>query len=426
MKNLRKRKCEILNVTGSKNCKVVGNGYMKSSRTSTVSIEASIVPILSQNVIKNLSLSIFCSQTKNARYNLFCYQIIFVATQQRVLFFFEIHTLRHYPKVNKKLKNENFQLPSQCLSFLKVLLKDSINRKTLLLRCGDVEVNPGLKNNSGDEILVINTLNVRGLKEFLKLKRILNKCSGIMKTNKNVIFNFQETHLDENDRSKIDLMWRGEYSLSPGGSKSRGCLTHYDNSWEVLDEFKDPGGRFIVLTLKKNYGIFTIVNLYAPNVRNVEFFEVICKKVIETKDKYDSEVIITGDFNLVIDKNIDSLNRNQTPNEEIVRDFVRDSFSALSFVDCYWVKNPNGGFTWSRGSCMSRLDMIFATSSIIKNLTSVNIDWTFDKSDHALLECCFKFGTLRIRGPGLPRLDSDLLAKPEIIASLKVSYKKLF
>jgi len=198
----------------------------------------------------------------------------------------------------------------------------------------------------------------------------------------------------------------------------------YDTSWELLNELVDVNGRYIILTLRKAIGIFTVVNLYAPNENSLEFFEEIFTQSIRIKDKYDSELIIAGDYNLVINKEVDSVERLQTANENIVSDFVKGSLAALGLKDCYRQVHQDRGYTWCRGNCLSRLDMIFASSTMVSHIVSSNLDWAFEKSDHALLECTFKYNTTRVKGPGLPKLNSDIIKNQCCISHIKDKLKK--
>jgi len=408
---------------------------MNISGSGLVSIQASIVISLLIKVLKKYYFLFPSLKKWYARSCLVFHQKIccfgsFNSAQSKKSY--AIQTLWQYRKVNKQ-KTKTIKLARNFLKkvlnykIFKSIFRDVINRKGLLLRSGDIEENPGPSDNPvlKDEKLVINSYNIRGLKEYAKLKRTLNNCAGKLKANNNVVFQFQETHLENEDKGKLNLMWRGNYILSPGGNKSRGCLTLFDPSWEIVEEKCDPGGRFVILTIRKHFGIFTFINLYAPNEQSIDFFESVFIHAIETKDKFSSELIITGDFNLIINPLVDSANRIQSNNERIVRDFVKDSFNAMGIRDCYRYLHNNGGYTWSRGTCLSRLDMAYASSSIIKNLALSTLNWAFEKSDHALLECVFVFKSVKTKGPGLPRLSPDILNIPEIVNDIKVKLREI-
>ena len=123
---------------------------------------------------------------------------------------------------------------------------------------------------------------------------------------------------------------------------------------------------------------------------------------------------MAGDFNLVLDPDLDSINRTSTSNEKIVSTFVKDSMNALSLKDVYRTFSKEKGFTWNRGRCYSRLDMVFAQGLVNQDNVTAETDWTFDKSDHALLRVKIKFESARTKGPGLPKVDPTILEKSHI------------
>jgi len=277
----------------------------------------------------------------------------------------------------------------------------------LISLSGDVEVNPGPVKARAPTLEVI-TYNIRGLKEYNKLKRVLNKCAQIIGKNRNTIINLQETHLEKSDEQKIRVMWRGSFVMSPGSQKSRGCLTLLDPSWEELERWEDPGGRVCLLTIKKSFGIYTLSNIYAPNQHEIQFFEDVILKQVEQRDKHNSINIIVGDHNLCLDEKVDSVHRKQTDNEKIVVEFIIDSFRAVNLCDVYRKKHDTGGFTWNRGKCFSRLDLIVASEELADRIKSIDVDWAFDKSDHAAIIAKFEIKDYQ-RGPGLPRVDTGFL-----------------
>ena len=60
----------------------------------------------------------------------------------------------------------------------------------------------------------------------------------------------------------------------------------------------DPNGRFIICDIKANGKMITLCNLYAPNDDKPDFFRDISTYLREFQC---DEIIIGGDFNLVLD-----------------------------------------------------------------------------------------------------------------------------
>ncbi len=378
----------------TKGQKDAGIWFVRLPRSQTVSI---VSYFRSFQVKKSLFKS--CRKVNSLGKNaarlqiLFCYQVwensTFKTSIEIVKFHFNRHYLRNQQKVNKTSKFKSLKISEIILDCCTIKMGRSLRRgeEILLLRGGDIESNPGPgRVSESDKKITLITYNVRGLKEYTKLKRVLNSCAELIKTNRNTIICLQETHLERNDENKLRVMWREGFVSSPGGNKSRGCITLYDNSWDKIESQADPSGRYTVLTLKKPFGIYTIVNLYAPNKHNINFFEKIILELVKSKDTHSSVPSIVGDFNLVIDPAVDSLNRDRTNSEKAVGTFVKDSLEALGLRDAFRHKNKDKGYTWSRGNCYSRLDMIFIDKEMLKNLSLAETKWAFDRSDHALVK----------------------------------------
>jgi len=310
-----------------------------------------------------------------------------------------------------KIANRRFNLSFQILL---VIIKQFLFSK--LLQSGDIESNPGPPQKHN---VSISTYNARGLKNGLKLKRVLNSCYKIVSKNDCSMIFLQETHLEEMDTELVRMHWRHGFLLSPGTNKQHGCLTLYDTSWEVIDEEIDGIGRFGLVVLRRFEKNYILVNIYAPNDHNLSFFAQVFNRIIEVQIKFPgAEVVLAGDFNFVLNEN-DAANRNSTNSEIQCRTLVQRNLNKLGLKDCYRSLHPHGGFTWKRLSCMSRLDMIFVTDSIINNITSASLDWSFDDSDHALLSASFRIPVVFGRGPGLLRLNTDYLDDPLTLQTIK-------
>jgi len=270
-------------------------------------------------------------------------------------------------------------------------------RRKLLILAGDVETNPGpgettdRSGNQGQHVEIqIITYNARGLKDKLKLKRILNKCYGILKKKRDTFFFFQETHLGEECMENLKFLWRHGVVVSHGVGRQGGSMILYDESWEVIKTEVDDGGRLCLLSVKKYNQQICFCNIYAPNDHSLTFFSNVYESLANHSIDYPGvNIIIGGDFNLVMGQN-DMINRSANNAEVKSRDFIKEQNTLLELKDCYRINNATGGFTWTRGNCMSRLDMIFASKTLIKHGVRSKIDWGFDTSDHAMVEIQLK------------------------------------
>ncbi len=99
--------------------------------------------------------------------------------------------------------------------------------KALLKQSGDIEENPGpVLSNECTAAVKIITFNARGLKDKLKLKRLLNKCYNVLKENLDSFVLIQETHLNKEECSQLELLWRQSFCASPGIGRQGGPLSY--------------------------------------------------------------------------------------------------------------------------------------------------------------------------------------------------------
>ncbi len=68
---------------------------------------------------------------------------------------------------------------------------------------------------------------------------------------------------------------------------------------------------------------------------------------------------------------------------------------------------------------MSRLDMIFVSGILSDQINSSKVDWSFDDSDHAMVESSFKIAEQFKKGPGMLRLNTDILDNEVIVEKIK-------
>ncbi|MCE2998023.1 MAG: hypothetical protein LW863_20670, partial [Flammeovirgaceae bacterium] len=96
------------------------------------------------------------------------------------------------------------------------------------------------------------------------------------------------------------------------------------------------------------------------------------------KNEYpDIDLVMGGDFNLVLGQG-DSQNRSSNNAERRSRKFIQEQNNLLNLRDSYRINNKSGGFTWSRGSCMSRLDLILIEKDLASLEVNTKLEWGFD------------------------------------------------
>ena len=100
-------------------------------------------------------------------------------------------------------------------------------------------------------------------------------------------------------------------------------------SFKIRKSFSDPNGRFIICDIETEQKCITLATLYAPNVDDPRFFEIVFEHLLDFEC---DEIIIVGDFNFVLNIDMDKkggLARTNSKSQEIVNDFA----AQFDFID---------------------------------------------------------------------------------------------
>ena len=157
----------------------------------------------------------------------------------------------------------------------------------------------------------VDTYNVRGLANNMKRREIFHY---LHQKPFNVVF-MQETH----SCKKIEKRWRLESGdqiyFSHGETNARGVAILIRRSLKVkiLRKITNKRGRFFILKCKIDSEEYLFVNVYAPDLDNPAFFTELSEQIdsLETDLK-----IIGGDFNLVLDLDLDKKGGMPVTNEK--------------------------------------------------------------------------------------------------------------
>ena len=144
--------------------------------------------------------------------------------------------------------------------------------------------------------LVICSLNVRGLSNPLERRETFRW----LKMKKYGIFFLQEVHCTKEKESLWTSEWGFTAFFSSFSSASAGVCILFNNNFqfEIIRQFSDQEGRYIIIDMKIDNKILILVNIYAPNNDNPTFFQNLLDQILSFECE---EVIMGGDFNLVMD-----------------------------------------------------------------------------------------------------------------------------
>ena len=277
---------------------------------------------------------------------------------------------------------------------------DALCLKLRLIRCNLKW--RGVQHKMAD--LKLCCLNVRGLNNHIKRKRLFQEC---WKSKYNVIM-LQETYITSATAHLWQNEWGGRLYFNEGDSNARGVCTLVKNNLSITSQvdFVDREGRILGVKLVMADGSQVMVcNIYAPNNDNPEFF----KSVMMFMENCNCEHwIMGGDWNLILDKDMDSYNR-KTNNNKSAK-FLHEYMQANELTDAWRAMHPDmRRYTHHKRKpvCCSRLDFYLITSSLINNVTDSSIQ-TSTYSDHNMITLNVQFSEEK-RGPGVWRLNVSLL-----------------
>ena len=121
----------------------------------------------------------------------------------------------------------------------------------------------------------------------------------------------------------------------------------------------DPEGRFVICDLITNGKQLTLSNIYAPNDDNPNFFTSVFDHLADFKCE---EIIIGGDFNLVLDVEKDKKGDLARTHKKCF-EVINSSTENLDLIDAWRVLNPESSrFTWrqKKPEIHCRLDFFFS------------------------------------------------------------------
>ena len=200
----------------------------------------------------------------------------------------------------------------------------------------DIVTGISMKRNLNFKIL---SLNVRGIRSFDKRKALFHWLS---KEESNIIF-LQETYSTPEVENIWKSQWRGDIFFSHSSEHSRGVMILLKENFdcEVKVHREDEQGRFVILKSLTQSQPFVYVNIYAPNKVKDQciFFEEIKKQLDELELEENCEVIIGGDFNVILDADLDGTGGKPQVKESCKQ--IDNLCSSFDSIDISRIRNPD-------------------------------------------------------------------------------------
>lgn len=262
------------------------------------------------------------------------------------------------------------------------------------------------------------SLNVRGLQNAIKRRSIFSWIRSL----KMDIVMLQESH----SSSKDELIWANEWGnkalFSHGSTNSKGVLFLFNSrvNLNMHKVYRDESGRIICVHVDIENNPFLILNLYAPNVENlqVQFYEDLLK-ILETEWGGQENIVIGGDFNCILDPQLDKMGGTHVLKKKVVQK-IRDIMVPFELIDIWRSMNGNKRqFTWRQNSpfVQCRLDYFLVNGDLKHKVKRVNIVRAL-RTDHSAV-CMEILMNKNKRGKGYWKLNASLLQDEEYVKVMR-------
>ena len=158
----------------------------------------------------------------------------------------------------------------------------------------------------------------------------------------------QETHNSEKTEKIYKTEWGGEWFNSHGTSQAKGVsiliTKRLGNNVKCLSIQRDSEGRFLMIKLLIENKIWLLSNIYGENNDCPQYYEQIAHMLNEQEADC---IVLGGDFNLVMDAQIDSKFRKESHVK--AKEILHTIIDELELVDIWRVRNPDTfRFTWKK------------------------------------------------------------------------------
>ena len=111
------------------------------------------------------------------------------------------------------------------------------------------------------------------------------------------------------------------------------------NDLDVI--YKSPDTRIVFVKVEIEQRIYYLLNLYSPNVLNsrIQFYNQI-KGLLVKYSKMDDISVMGGDYNIILDENLDKKGGITEKKEKIV-DILNKTIQNFDLIDIWRLRNPD-------------------------------------------------------------------------------------
>ena len=269
-----------------------------------------------------------------------------------------------------------------------------------------------------DSSLTIASINCQGLNNSKKRRDVFH----YLRNRKYSILFLQDTHFEEKMEPYILSEWGYQGYFSSYSSNARGVGILFNNNFEfkIKRIHKGRGGNSLIVQAEINKNDFLFVNVYGPNRDDPNFYSTLQEKI---KEFNVSNIIIGGDFNLVLDPTRDYHNYKNVNNPK-AREAVDNMIAELDLNDIWRDLNQDcHRFTWRRNNPLqqARLDFFLISDHVVTFVDEVDIECGY-RTDHSLIRLKLRFNE-KAKFRNFWKFNSSLLKDKEYLKEINEEIK---
>ena len=262
----------------------------------------------------------------------------------------------------------------------------------------------------------ICSYNCNGLGDHLKRKDVFD----FVRSRKFDICLLQETHLLTSQENFIRSCWGGEVVVAGNSTNSNGVIILFSNNFEykIHKCVRGDNGNFIMLDIELENCRISLVNIYGPSAGDCpEFFDTIMEKLKEINNE---KTILAGDWNCVLDEQIDCKNYVSQNRRPRTREKINEMITYFELNDIWRSSNKEKEqFTWRKFKTLkqARLDYFLISESLLTLIDDCKIEMKY-KSDHSIISLAIKKKEF-VRGKPYWKFNKSLLKDRNFIEIMK-------
>ena len=251
----------------------------------------------------------------------------------------------------------------------------------------------------------ICSLNIRGLGNKVKREQVFHW----LKEQNFSIYLLQETHLNAQFKDKWESEWGFKSYFSGNTNNSEGVCILFNKTftYEIVNYVELIPGRLQAVDIKLDDNFLKVINIYGPNNDDPSIFEKLQQYIIDNED---SDFIIGGDFNTVLNADIDKCNGRKDTHKKC-RLKIKNIIDNYEFADIWRIQHPNTKkYSWHsshKPPIFCRLDYFLISNNLINSTKHSNMKTGY-KTDHSLVSLLIDFHKVP-RGPGYFKFNNSLL-----------------